>query len=312
MKLNKIIAQGQKDVPEVIPTGIWRLDQLIGGLYVGHVFTVGARPAMGKTAFVATLIRNIGVLNKVPLAVLSLQNTEQAMVERIWAAEFGWGREPLPCQRLDVETIATVEQRNAIAMLRSIGFEDPIQRKIEFKRLMNEASVWIEHDYFLTMDEVVSRMERLKKTNNVKVIVIDGLDMINAGVKNAEQTQAMQKLVQAAERLKVALLLTSELNREVEYRVGNRPSLCNLRGGFNTEILTSTVMFIFRPEYYGIQEDEMGNTEGKAELIVAKNAIGATGNVRVNFVGRSRFEDIECPIPVLPSKIYSDGDDLPY
>ena len=70
MKLNKIIAQGQKDVPEVIPTGIWRLDQLIGGLYVGHVFTVGARPAMGKTAFVATLIRNIGVLNKVPLAVL--------------------------------------------------------------------------------------------------------------------------------------------------------------------------------------------------------------------------------------------------
>jgi replicative DNA helicase len=258
------------------------------------------------------LIRNIGVLNKVPLAVLSLQNTEQAMVERIWAAEFGWGREPLPCQRLDVETIATVEQRNAIAMLRSIGFEDPIQRKIEFKRLMNEASVWIEHDYFLTMDEVVSRMERLKKTNNVKVIVIDGLDMINAGVKNAEQTQAMQKLVQAAERLKVALLLTSELNREVEYRVGNRPSLCNLRGGFNTEILTSTVMFIFRPEYYGIQEDEMGNTEGKAELIVAKNAIGATGNVRVNFVGRSRFEDIECPIPVLPSKIYSDGDDLPY
>ena len=234
------------------------------------------------------------------------------MVERIWAAEFGWGREPLPCQRLDVETIATVEQRNAITMLRSIGFEDPIQRKIEFKRLMNEAPVWIEHDYFLTMDEIVSRMERLKKTNNVKVIMIDGLDMINAGIKNAEQTQAMQKLVHTAERLKVAMLLTSELNREVEYRVGNRPALCNLRGGFNTEILTSTVMLIFRPEYYGIQEDEMGSTEGKAELIIAKNATGANGSVRVNFVGRSRFEDINYPIPELPSLMDSGEENLPF
>lgn len=312
MKLNKIIAEGQKEVPEVIPTGIWQLDQLIGGLFVGHVFTVGARPAMGKTAFVATLIRNIGVLNKVPMAVLSLQNTEQAMAERIWAAEFGWGREPLPCQRLDVKTVMTVEQKYAIAMLRNIGFEDPIQRKIEFKRLMNEAPVWIEHDYFLTMDEIVSRMERLKKTNNVKVIMIDGLDMINAGIKNAEQTQAMQKLVHTAERLKVAVLLTSELNREVEYRVGNRPALCNLRGGFNTEILTSTVMLIFRPEYYGIQEDEMGSTEGKAELIIAKNATGANGSVRVNFVGRSRFEDINYPIPELPSLMDSGEENLPF
>ena len=314
MKLNKIIAQGQKDVPEVIPTGIWRLDQMVGGLHVGHVFTVGARPAMGKTAFVASLIRNIGVFNKVPMAVLSLEHSEQSMAERIWAAEFGWGRESLPCHQLNMETAVSVEQRNAIAMLHSIGFEDPIQRKIEFKRMMNEAPIWIEHDFMLTMDEIVSRMERLKKTNNVKVIVIDSLDWIDSGVKNVEQTQAMLKLVHTADRLKVAVLLTSGLNREVEYHVGNRPTLSNLRGGFNTEILTSTVMFIFRPEYYCIQEDEMGSTEGKAVLIVAKNKLGAVGDVRVDFVGRSRFEDCQFPIPELHPQIneMNDEKDIPF
>ena len=89
MKLNKILSS-KYERPQAIPTGIASLDRMIGGLQVGHVVTVGARPAMGKTAFVMSLVRNIGIINKVPTALLSLEHDEHNVASRLWAAEFGW------------------------------------------------------------------------------------------------------------------------------------------------------------------------------------------------------------------------------
>lgn len=300
MKLNKIIMQSGEDKSQVIPTGIPSLDRMLGGLHVGHVITIGARPAMGKTAFVASLIRNIGILGKVPTGVLSLEHKELEMARRLWAAEFGWRNTPKPRQQLIIDSKMCQEQANAISLLQNIGFDNPIEKKNEYKRMMTEAPVWIEHSFVMTMDEVISRMERLKKTNNVIVVVIDSLDLIYSGAKHAEQEQAMKSLVLAAERLQVAVLLTSGLNREVEYRVGNMPTLSNLRGGYSTETLTSAVVFIYRPEYYGIQEDECGSTVDKAQLFVAKNGFGDTGHIRLDFAGRSRFEDTPIVIPEQP------------
>lgn len=302
MKLNKILSS-KYERPQAIPTGIASLDRMIGGLQVGHVVTVGARPAMGKTAFVMSLIRKIGIINKVPTALLSLEHDEQNVANRLLAAEFGWRwiRQHREQQVAEVEM--TPEQINVVRMLQGIGFFDPFPNTAEYARMMNEAPVWVEHAFVMTMDEVISRMERLKKENNVSVVVIDSLDLIISGAKNAEQEQAMMNLVQAAWRLKVAVLLTTNLNREVEYRVSHIPSLSNLRGGYSTDTLTSVVMFLYRPEYYGIEEDECGNTEGKAQIFIAKNDFGETGIVRLNFVGRSRIEDIECCIPEMPSRM---------
>lgn len=324
MKLNKIIAEGKKNTGKVIPTGIQRLDNIIKGLHIGHVHTLGARPVMGKTAFVATLVRNIGLFYKVPLAVLSLEQTEQLMAERIWAAEFGWDNNGLPDNPLQIESGMEPELKSAIARLRAVGFDDPLRRKIEYQRMMNEAPVWIEHDYFLSMDEVISRMERQRKTNNVRLIIIDGLDYIDVGTKMLEQAQSMLKLVQAAERLQVAVLLTSGLNRDVENRVGHRPMLANLRGGFCAEAYSSMVMFIFRPEYYGIEEDVYGSTAGMAEFTIAKNSLGSIGHIILNFAGKARFEDAEQPTPflssyeIVPSRMNNDkydileGPDIPF
>ncbi len=300
MKLNKILSS-KYERPQAIPTGIASLDRMIGGLHVGHVVTVGARPAMGKTAFVMSLVRNIGIINKVPTALLSLEHDEHNVAGRLWAAEFGWNRTRRPSEQIVMESNMCKEQENAVRMLQNIGFDNPIQKKEDYARMMNEAPVWVEHAFVMTMDEVISRMERLKKENNVSVVVIDSLDLIISGAKNAEQEQAMMNLVQAAWRLKVAVLLTTNLNREVEYRVSHIPSLSNLRGGYSTDTLTSVVMFLYRPDYYGIEEDECGNTEGKVQIFIAKNDFGETGLVRLNFVGRSRIEDIECCIPEMPS-----------
>lgn len=318
MKLNKIISQPAGDRSLVIPTGIVSLDRFMtGGLRVGHVFTVGARPAMGKTAFVMSLVRNIGIISRVPTAVLSMQYAEHDIARILWAAEFGWKNTKRMRQQIVVESKMNQDEKNALSMLQNIGFESPIHSKEEFeryKRMMQEAPVWIEHDFMLTMDEAVSKMERLKKENNVSLVVLDGLDWIVINPHTyAEQKHSMQKLVQTAERLQIAVVLTQELNRNVENRVGNWPSLSDLRDGYSTETLTSTVMLIFRPEYYGIQEDERGSTEGKADIFIAKNAFGNTGIVRLNFFERSRFEDEPAIVPdiEIPPQINDDeGDGL--
>ena len=316
MKLNKIISQPVGDKSLVIPTGIASLDRMMmGGLRVGHVFTVGARPAMGKTAFVMSLVRNIGIINRVPTAVLSMQYAEHDIARKLWAAEFGWKNTKRMSQQIIVESKMNQDEKDALSMLQNIGFESPIRSKEEFeryKRMMLEAPVWIEHDFMLTMDEAICKMERLKKENNVSMIVLDGLDWIVTNPHTyAEQKHSMQKLVQTAERLQIAVVLTQELNRNVENRVGNWPTLSDLRDGYSTETLTSMVMLIYRPEYYGIQEDEKGSTDGKADIIIAKNAFGDTGSVRLNFFERARFEDEPACVPSIemPPRMNDDNDD---
>ena len=326
MKLNKILWQVKEAPSQIIPTGIMALDRELGGLHIGHVCTVAGRPAMGTTAFVVSLIRNIGIRDKVPTAFLSLECNELDVVRRLWAAEFGWRRTPRPQYPFVVETSTSFshipsileskmnqEQLNAISMLHSIGFSDPVQEAAEYRRLLNEAPVWVEHDDFLTMDEIICRMERLKKENNVKVIAIDGLDWVYASTVYIERERAMQNLVAAAERLRVAVLLTSGLNRDVENRVAHWPMLSDLRGGYQTEKFTSAVMLLYRPEYYGIEEDEMGDTAGMVDIIIAKSVFGNTGKVRLCFEERARFKDIECAVPLTESKIDTDVvDDNPF
>ena len=93
MKLNKLLSQAPKKESKVVSTGIASLDSKIGGLHIGQVCTVAARPAMGKTAFAMTLAKNIGIMNKVPTAILSLEHSEDYVVERLFATQFGWEKD---------------------------------------------------------------------------------------------------------------------------------------------------------------------------------------------------------------------------
>ena len=140
MKLNKILSS-KYERPQAIPTGIASLDRMIGGLQVGHVVTVGARPAMGKTAFVMSLVRNIGIINKVPTALLSLEHDEHNVAGRLWAAEFGWSRTRRPSEQIAMESNICKEQENAIRMLQGIGFFNPFQMPQKPSRLSVAAPI---------------------------------------------------------------------------------------------------------------------------------------------------------------------------
>ena len=171
MKLNEIISQTTDDNSLVVPTSISRLDEITGGLHIGHICTIAARPAMGKTSFAVTVLKNVGIKNKVPTAFLSMENSERGIANRLVAAEFGWESDSCP-EGLSHDDAAK------ISMMQKIGFETNEQCKEKYIQLMKEAPVWIEYNLIMSMDEVVGRMERLKQEKNVSVIIIDGLDWI--------------------------------------------------------------------------------------------------------------------------------------
>ena len=287
MKLNQLMALATDKDCETVATGFQHLDHLIGGLQIGQLCTVAARPGMGKTAFAVSLLRNIGVVQKVPAAYLSLDLTELEIVRRLKASLTGsW--EAVPCKEITppVDVIKEMEK---------IGFHLGKGPNIEqeARQMMEEAPVWIEHDLSVGVDEIVSRVERLHQENQVRVVIMDGLHLILSAHKT-EQVQTLQKLHQAADRLKLAVILTSGLNLSLEIRGGSkRPCLSDLRDWYQLEYFSSMVMFVYRPEYYYLDTfEDMTPSENMADIMVGKNIFGGTGDVRMHFDNHASFREI--------------------
>ena len=344
MKLNKILSQQKKKESTVIPTGIASLDQMIGGLHPGHLHTIAGRPAMGCTTFVVTLARNISIMNKVPTVFFSLSLTEDIIVKRLFAAEFGWNsisREKINSLDIQIgegqnffspiqheEPILDEEMEKTKALMKKNGWDTEVNKGLEktsiqspqhYIQLMKEAPLWIEHNLDFTVDEILCRIERIKKNDNIQVVILDGLSWMIASQTFTERELSMQKIAQAAEKLNIAILLTSELNRAVECRGGvGRPMLGDLRGGLCAEVYSSVIMLLYRAEYYGITEDEDRNpTREMAEINVVKNVFGESGNNKLRFYKQCRFEDanessIEEDLEDLSHTLQLLDDDLPF
>ena len=286
MKLNKLLYHIHEK-EERIPTFFDDVDKLTGGLLVGGLTTVAGRPAMGKTPFVMSVVRNVGVMNRIPTAVLSLLDDENYTAKRLIASQLGWEA----VNSIEQQQIRlTDEQKDKVAMLQRIGFESPDVGNSEFLENVKSAPVWIEHSLDMDMEEIVSRMERLKRENGIRLLVIDSFGWIAPESTLTASETAMQKLVHTAEKLKVAVLMTCDLTRAVEYRGGTKkPMLSDLRDNALIEKYSSLVMFLYRPEYYQIYEDNEGSTLGVADVIVARNRRGDIGETRLKFVNRAGF-----------------------
>ena len=340
MKLNKILYH-LGDTDERIPMFIDSLDNLTGGLLVGGISVIAGRPAMGKTAFAMSVVRNVGVLHKIPTAVLSLVEDERYTAKRLIASQLGWNAVEYLEQHqmnnsdsvdhVDLEgagvksqeqqqAVLTDVQKEKVALLQQIGFKtfDPqagtpayqnpkvatsgfdstpawlLATWNNFLEKVKSAPVWIEHGLDINMEEIVSRMERLKRENDIRLFVIDSFGWIEPEFTLAASEKAMLKLTSAAERLKVAVLMTCDLTRAVENRGGTKkPILSDLRDNAVVEAFSSLVMFLYRPEYYCIYDDDNGSTLNKADVIVARNRRGSIGEVRLDFVNSAEF--VSCP-----------------
>ena len=306
MKLNHLMALPPDKKSETVATGFQHLDHLTGGLRIGQICTIAARPGMGKTAFAVSLLRNIGVVQKVPTAYFSLESSELEIKERLKASITG---------RLESVPKPSAEMMD---VMRTIGFHyhDVDQTAIQS---IEEAPVWIEDNPGVGVDDIVSRMEQLRQENQVRVVIIDSIGLLMCDRNHIEQTQAIEKLYQAADRLKQAVILTSLENSSQEVSEGcKRPRLNDLCDWGRISSFSSMVMFVYRPEcyYFEIFEDDCDSYDFElsdngithlyricdtfedgttaiemADIMVEKNSFGGTGFVRMHFDNHAGFRE---------------------
>lgn len=284
--------KNNKDGLTGVPSGFSALDRLTSGWQKTELMILAARPGMGKTAFVVSSLRNAAVDFNIPVAIFSLEMSSVQLVNRLISAE----------AEIDSEKIRKG----------SLAPHEWEQLHHRIHRLTN-APIYIDDTPALSVLELRAKCRRLKAQHDIQMIVIDYLQLMtgDTGGKspgNREQEIAMisRSLKNLAKELDVPVIALSQLSRAVETRGGEkRPQLSDLRESGSIEQDADMVIFLYRPEYYGITEDEAGNSvAGVGEVILAKNRAGSLDTIQLRFIGKyTKFADLDSGFTPAPFSI---------
>ena len=274
-------AAARTDGMSGIASGFHALDKITAGWQNSDLVILAARPAMGKTAFALSMAKNIAVDQKIPVAMFSLEMSNVQLVNRMIVNVCEIKGETLKSGQLKPYEWQQLDSR--------------------IKQLVG-APLYVDDTPSLSVFELRTKARRLVREHGVKVIMIDYLQLMNAsgmsfGSRQEEVSTISRSLKGLAKELNIPILALSQLNRGVENREGSdkRPQLSDLRESGAIEQDADMVLFIHRPEYYKIFQDEAGrDLRGKAEIIIAKHRNGAVGNVLLTFRGEyARFQNPE-------------------
>lgn len=277
-----------------IPSGFTKLDDLTSGWQPSDLIIIAARPGMGKTALTLSMARNMAVQHKIPVAFFSLEMSSVQLITRLISSETGLSSETLRTGKLEKHEWQ--------------------QLNVKVKDL-EAAPLYIDDTPSLSIFDLRAKARRLASQYGIKIIMIDYLQLMTAGGSqkgsgNREQeiSTISRNLKALAKELNIPVIALSQLSRAVETRTGSkRPILSDLRESGAIEQDADIVSFIYRPEYYKIDEwddDERSPTEGQAEFIVAKHRNGGLDEIRLKFIGKfGRFENIEDH--VFPTELHS-------
>lgn len=272
-------ASENKDGVSGVPSGFTDLDRLTSGWQKSDMIVLAARPGMGKTAFVLSMARNSAIQFKQPLAIFSLEMSNVQLVKRLMAMETG---------------IASEKLRK--------GFTNAADWKTLNDRIgqLTDAPIFIDDTPALSVFELRAKCRRLKMQYDIQLVIIDYLQLMTGGVKGGNREQEIstisRSIKEIAKELNIPIIALSQLSRSVETRGGDkRPMLSDLRESGAIEQDADMVCFIYRPEYYGLAEDENGMpTEGIGEIIVAKHRNGSLDTVRLRFVKElTKFDNLD-------------------
>ena len=282
-----------------VPTGFYALDDILGGFQKSDLVIVAARPSMGKTAFALSAARNAAIDHKVPIAIFSLEMATIQLVVRLICAE----------ARINAHNVRTG----------NFKAEDGSKISRTAHRL-SEAPIYIDDTPGQNVLEIRAKARRLKAEKNIGLIIIDYLQLMTASTKTNSREQEISTISRSlktlAKELNVPVIALSQLNRAVETRTDKRPQLSDLRESGSIEQDADVVIFLTRPEYYGITQFADGeSTEGIAEIIVAKQRNGPTGDVKLKFIKDfARFENLDMfhsTFEDIPEAQTKPEDDLP-
>ena len=290
-----------------VPTGYDKLDDVTAGWQPSDMVIIAGRPGMGKTAFALSLAKNIAVDYQQPIGFFSLEMSNVQLVNRL---------------------ISNVCEISGKKIQNGQLSKDEWERLDRNLRKLTGAPIYVDDTPGLSIFELRSKARRLVREKDVKIIMVDYLQLMNAsgmrfGNRQEEVSTISRSLKSLAKELNVPILVLSQVNRELEKREGTegkRPQLSDLRESGAIEQDADMVIFVHRSDYYRIDKDEKGrDLRGKAEIIIAKHRKGSTETVTLRFdADYTRFSNVEdyyaTPVTeggeVIGSRL--NGDDEPF
>ncbi|MEG8946857.1 replicative DNA helicase [Rosettibacter firmus] len=265
-----------------VPSGFYELDELLGGFQKSDLIIVAARPSMGKTAFAMSAARNAAIDHGIPIGIFSLEMSTIQLATRLISAE----------AKINAHNIRTGKFRAEEGV--------KISRTVH---KLSKAPIYIDDTPAISILELRAKARRLKNERNVGMIIVDYLQLVNPSStlesREREISTISRSLKSLAKELNIPVIALSQLNRAVEQRSDKKPMLSDLRESGSIEQDADVVIFLYRPEVYGITTytsgDMAGNsTEGIAEVIVGKQRNGPIGEVKLRFIKEyARFENLD-------------------
>ena len=267
-----------------IPSGFNELDKITSGWQKSDLVIIAARPAMGKTAFVLSMAKNIAVDFNIPVAIFSLEMSNVQLINRL------------------IMNVCEIEG-NKIRNGRLTPAEwDRLENRIN---VLQNAPIFVDDTPGLSVFELQSKARKLVKDKKIQLIIIDYLQLMNAngssfGSREQEVSIISRSLKGLAKELDIPIIALSQLSRAVEKRDssnsnvdGKKPLLSDLRESGAIEQDADMVCFIHRPEYYKLYDDGNGkDLRGLGQIIVAKHRNGATDEIWLRFIGKyTRFQN---------------------
>ena len=267
--------QSSGDALSGVPTGFTELDRLTNGFHAGQMIIVAARPGVGKSTFALDICRSAAIHHDLTAAFFSLEMSRTEIVMKILSAEAS-----VPLGRI----------RGGGGKMDETDW----QRITDKSAVLGEKNLFIDDSPNLTMMEIRSKARRLKQRMDLKLIVIDYMQLMTSGKKvesrQLEVSEFSRQIKLLAKELEVPVVALSQLNRGPESRTDKKPMLSDLRESGSLEQDADVVILLHREDAY----DKQSPRAGEADFIVAKHRNGATDILPVAFQGAlSRFVDMQ-------------------
>ncbi|AJT42288.1 replicative DNA helicase [Psychromicrobium lacuslunae] len=271
--MDEIEAAGHRGEGMVgVPTGFYDLDDLTHGLHPGQMIVIAARPAVGKSTFALDIARSAAIKNKMATVFFSLEMSRTEIAMRLMSAE------------------ATIQLQD----LRKGTVKDEQWAKIaKVMGPLNEAPLFIDDSPNMSLMEIRAKCRRLKQQHDLKLVVLDYLQLMSSGKRVESRQQEVSEFSRAlkllAKELGVPVIALSQLNRGSEQRNDKKPMVSDLRESGSIEQDADMVILLHREDIY----DKESSRAGEADVIVAKHRNGPTKTIVVGFQGHySRFSNM--------------------